>query len=98
MLDRPSDRAKVSERAVAAFGGKKIATYGTLGEYDMLFIYEMPDTFNAVANLHLMDGFGVAKYSKVIPLIGEADFLRTQIVAGEARDVFQALQSAPKPS
>jgi len=94
MIASPSDRAAVSERAVAHFGGRKIATYGTYGEYDMMFIYEMPDDFSVAANLHLVDGMGVAKYTKVIPLFSSDTFLKTQEAA---RDAKLSYSPFPKP-
>jgi len=42
MADSPA-RRKVSEERVAALGGKSLAFYATLGEYDFLQLFEMPD-------------------------------------------------------
>jgi len=81
MIKSPSDRAKVSAAAVAEYGGKLLAAYGSYGEYDMLFIYEMPNEQVLAANLHLVDGHGVAKYSKVIPLMSNEDFVESQAMA-----------------
>jgi uncharacterized protein with GYD domain len=94
MVAAPSDRAKNSASAVAHFGGRAVATYGTFGEYDMLYIYEMPDHFSVAANLHLVDGFGAAKYSKVIPLFTADEFLQTQVAAHNATHSYS---SVPKP-
>lgn len=94
MLKNASDRAKISAKAVAHFGGKSIATYGTYGEYDMMFIYEMPDERSLIANLHLVDGFGVAKYTKIIPLTSSDEFLETQIAAGNALSSYSAVPGA----
>lgn len=37
------DRRKISEERVAALGGKSIAFYATLGAYDFVQVFEMPD-------------------------------------------------------
>jgi uncharacterized protein with GYD domain len=76
MLKNPEtqDRAAIHRRAIADFGGKPIAQYGSYGEYDMVYIYEMPDEKSLAANLHLTDSFGLAKYSKAIPLMKSDDF------------------------
>ncbi len=37
------DRRKVSEERVAALGGRSIAFYATLGAYDFVQVFEMPD-------------------------------------------------------
>ena len=68
------DRAQIHRKAIADFGGKPIAQYGSYGEYDMIYIYEMPDDKALAANLHLTDSYGLAKYSKTIPLMSAYDF------------------------
>lgn len=71
------ERAEIHKRAIADFGGKPVAQFGSYGEYDMVYIYEMPDAASVAANLHLTDSFGLAKYSKVIPLLTPEDFTRS---------------------
>ena len=68
--DTQRDRAEVHRQAIADFGGKPIAQYGSYGEYDMAYIYEM-DEKSLAANLHLTDSLGLAKYCKTIPLIDQ---------------------------
>lgn len=77
------DRATVHRKAIADFGGKPIAQFGSYGEYDMVYIYEMPDDAALAANLHLTDSFGLAKYSKAIPLMRMEDFVRSMKLADE---------------
>jgi uncharacterized protein with GYD domain len=83
MLQNPSmrDRAEVHRQAIADFGGTPIAQYGSYGEYDMVFIYEMPDQTAIAANLHLTDSLGLAKYCKAIPLMNMEDFVQSMEVA-----------------
>ncbi len=76
------NRATVHKKAIADFGGKPIAQYGSYGEYDMVFIYEMPNKNTLAANLHLTDAFGLAKYCKAIPLISAEDFAASLALAG----------------
>ena len=78
MVEKPAmrERAEVHKRAIADFGGKPIAQFGSYGEYDMVYIYEMPDAASVAANLHLTDSFGLAKYSKVVPLLTTEDMTR----------------------
>lgn len=77
MLKRPDmqDRAEIHRKAIADFGGRPIAQFGSYGEYDMVYIYEMPDEKALAANLHLTDSFGLAKYAKAIPLLDAKDFV-----------------------
>lgn len=79
MIERPEmrDRAAVHRKAIADFGGKPIAQYGSYGEWDMVYIYEMPDETAVAANLHLTDSFGLAKDSKIIPLIDMDNFVES---------------------
>jgi uncharacterized protein with GYD domain len=77
------DRAAVHKKAIADFGGKPIAQYGSYGEYDMVYIYEMPDKTSLAANLHLTDAFGLAKYCKAIPLVSAEDFAASLALAGD---------------
>lgn len=72
--DAVRDRAAIHRKAIADFGGKPVAQYGSYGEYDMVYIYEMPDDKALAANLHLTDSYGLAKYSKTVPLMDAGDF------------------------
>ena len=90
--DEQRDRAEVHKKAISDFGGKPIAQYGSYGEYDMVYIYEMPDESAVAANLHLTDSFGLAKYSKVIPLITPEQFSASMaLAAGTSTEYSSAL-------
>ena len=94
MVARPDmrDRAAIHRAAIADFGGKPIAQFGTYGEYDKVYIYEMPDESAVAANLHLTDSFGLAKYSKVIPLITPEQFSASMaLAAGTSTEYSSAL-------
>ncbi|MEQ8654530.1 MAG: GYD domain-containing protein [Kiloniellales bacterium] len=92
MLDSPSDRAEISRNAVAAMGGRLLHAYGVCGEYDMLFIYEMPDMASVAANMHLADASGMSRYHKIIPLFSNEDFVASQAKAGALRDSYRAVE------
>jgi uncharacterized protein with GYD domain len=77
------DRAAIHRQAISDFGGRPIAQYGSYGEYDMVYIYEMPDNKALAANLHLTDSFGLAKYAKAIPLMDAGDFVASLALAHE---------------
>lgn len=81
--DDVRDRAAIHRKAIADFGGKPIAQYGSYGEYDMVYIYEMPDDKALAANLHLTDSYGLAKYSKTVPLMEAGDFAASLKLAHE---------------
>ncbi|KAB7614400.1 GYD domain-containing protein [Amylibacter sp. SFDW26] len=92
MLTHPSDRAEVCRKAIGAMGGNLINAYGTFGEYDMMFVYNMPDMASVAANMHLADATGMSKYHKIIPLISNDDFVASQSKAGELRDSYTAVK------
>ncbi len=83
MIKSPSDRAKVSRKAVAAMGGKLLHAYGSCGEFDMMFIYEMPDMASVAANMMLADASGMSKHHKIIPLFSNDEFIEAQARAGQ---------------
>jgi uncharacterized protein with GYD domain len=85
MLEKPAmrERAAIHRSAIADFGGKPIAQYGSYGEYDMVYIYEMPDDKALAANLHLTDSLGLAKYCKAIPLMDNDSFVESLRMAKE---------------
>ncbi|MET1412100.1 GYD domain-containing protein [Roseibium sp. HPY-6] len=90
MLKSVSDRAEVSKNAVAAMGGKLLHAYGTAGEFDMIFIYEMPDMTSVAANMMLADASGMSKHHKIIPLFSNDEFLAAQKKAGEMTHTYSA--------
>ncbi len=94
MLTQPSDRAAVCRKAIGAMGGNLINAYGTFGEYDMMFIYEMLDLASVAANMHLADASGMSKYHKIIPLITNDEFVAIQSKAGELRDSYSAVKDS----
>ena len=87
------DRAAIHRKAIADFGGKPIAQYGSYGEYDMAYIYEMPDEKALAANLHLTDSYGLAKYSKAIPLVSSDDFVESLRLADETPTEYSPAKS-----
>lgn len=93
MLQTPSDRAAVSEKAVGAMGGKLLHAYASCGEYDMMFIYEMPDMASVAANMMLADATGMSKYHKIIPLFSNAEFVAAQKRAGDLSNSYSAVRS-----
>ncbi len=42
-LEDSATRRKLSEKRVVALGGKSISFYATMGQYDFIQIFEMPD-------------------------------------------------------
>ena len=89
------DRAAVHRKAIADFGGKPIAQYGSYGEYDMVYIYEMPNDQALAANLHLTDSLGLAKYCKTIPLMHMSDFVESLRLANDTDTTYGSANPNP---
>ncbi len=91
MVADPSvrDRVAAHRKAIADFGGTPIAAYGSYGEWDMVYIYEMPDDKALAANLHLVDSYGLAKYCKAIPLMDREDFRASLALADETPTTYR---------
>ncbi len=83
MMAKPSmrDRAAIHKKAIADFGGRPIVQFGSYGEWDMVYIYEMPDEKAVAANLHIADASGLAKASKAIPLMPNEDWVKSLDIA-----------------
>ena len=83
------DRVAAHRKAIADFGGTPIAAYGSYGEWDMVYIYEMPDHKALAANLHLVDSYGLAKYCKAIPLMSGDDFVASLAQAADTPTTYR---------
>ena len=83
MMEKPAmrDCAAVHKKAIADFGGRPIAQFGSYGEWDMVYIYEMPDEKAVAANLHIADASGLAKASLAIPLMPNEDWVASLEIA-----------------
>ena len=85
MLTTPEmrDRAAIHRAAISDFDSTPSAQYGSYGEYDMIYTYAMPNDKALAANLHLTDWYGLAKYSKAIPLMGSDDLVVSMKMADD---------------
>jgi uncharacterized protein with GYD domain len=78
LLARPEDRSVEISKLLAAFGGRMLAYYVTLGQYDFLVISEAPDLNAAIsAVLVTASGGGVTDMHTTIAM-----------TAAEAKDAF----------
>ncbi len=70
-------RTKVAEKTIEKFGGKVISMYAVLGEHDLVFTLDFPDSEKALAAsvaLHKLTGisfttspaFGIDQFDKLI--------------------------------
>jgi uncharacterized protein with GYD domain len=69
LIATPQDRTPVVAKAVKSLGGKLVASWLAFGDYDVVFIMEMPDNVSAAAMA--LSGFagGSLKSIKTTPLM-----------------------------
>src|SRR3954471_18771528 len=84
MIANPEDRAEAATKLFEAAGGKLLAYYVTLGEYDWMTICEFPDHQSASASMVAAAASG-----------GVTDVrTTTAMTTGEAKQVFAAAGKA----
>ena len=71
----PQDRLAVAKQLVEAAGGKLLAGGYSFGEYDLVFISELPDNSSAAALALTVAAGGTAKAAKTTPLMSGAEFV-----------------------
>ena len=68
-LDRPQDRSVSIAHFLEASGGKMHSFHYCLGDYDVVAIFELPDTVSAAAlGLAIAGGGAVSKYRTTVLL------------------------------
>lgn len=61
MLDSIDDRDRKAQEIIESLGGKLIALYYTLGQYDFVVIFDMPSKEMLVKFLVIMGKFGTVR-------------------------------------
>jgi uncharacterized protein with GYD domain len=91
MLSHPEDRHNAVGKLIEAAGGKMIAIYVTMGEYDFLTISEFDDQLDGVSALMVAAGTGGARNLKTTVAITTAE-------AEEAEERARKIASGFKPA
>ena len=73
MLQQPEDRYSAVAKLIEAAGGKMLAHYVTLGEYDFLAIAEFDDQIDGLSALMVAAGTGGARNLNTTVAITDAD-------------------------
>jgi len=60
-LDSIDERDRKAKEIIESLGGKLIARYYTLGQYDFVVVFEMPDKENLVKFLAILGKFGTVR-------------------------------------
>jgi uncharacterized protein with GYD domain len=61
MLENIEDRDRKAKEIIESLGGKMIALYYTLGQYDFVVVFEMPSKEMLVKFLSIMGKFGTVR-------------------------------------
>ena len=70
MIDSPQDRSRAAGEAVESLGGRLLGFWYAFGEFDGVFIAELPDNASAAAVAMAVGGTGALSAFETTPLIG----------------------------
>ena len=88
LVANPTDRSKAAAAAVEAVGGKVHAAYLTLGESDVVVIYEVPDVIAATALAATLGTSGAFTSVKTTALLTPAEGIRAFKLSAETRRAY----------
>ena len=81
----PEDRGEAFSRLAESMGGRLVSFYNSLGEYDLLVIYEAPDEGTAAAMVLAATAPGHLSKVKTTVLLSAEEGMEAMRKAGEAR-------------
>jgi uncharacterized protein with GYD domain len=70
MMDSPQDRSRAAAEAVESLGGRMLGFWYAFGEFDGVFIVDVPDNTTALALAMTVGGAGALSALRTTPLIG----------------------------
>ena len=85
----PQDRSQVAARLLEALGGRLAGAYYSFGEYDVVFIAELPDNVSMSAAALAVAAGGSAKATKTTPLMTVEEGMAAMRRAGELGTTYQ---------
>jgi len=90
MIANPEDRAEAVAKLLEAAGGKLLAYYVTLGEYDFMSIGEFPDAQGASAAVLAAAASGAVTDVKTITAMTTAEAKQVFAATGKAAAAYRA--------
>ena len=84
MLENPQDRAAAAAEAFESLGGKLLGFWFAFGEFDGVFIAEMPDNASALAVAMAVGGRGALASLETTVLMGMEEAQEAMRKAGQA--------------
>jgi uncharacterized protein with GYD domain len=89
MIARPQDRSGPVGKMLQAVGGKLHHYFFAFGEYDIVLLYEAPDSASAAAPLLAAAGAGTISGSKTTVLMSMDEAMASMTKAGKASGAYQ---------
>ncbi len=69
LIKNPQDRIEVLRSILGSLGGRVESAYFAFGDYDVIFIYEMPDNTRIASALMAAASSGALRSLKTTPLL-----------------------------
>lgn len=82
LIATPQDRTAVVARTIKGMGGKLIGSWLSFGDYDIVFIMEMPDNVSAASLALTAAAGGSLKSIKTTPLMSTQEAMAALKKAG----------------
>jgi uncharacterized protein with GYD domain len=89
LVANPTDRPKAAAAAIEAVGGKLHGAYLTLGESDVVVIYEVPDTVAAAALAATLATSGAFSSVKTTALLTSAEGIKAFKLSAETKAAYK---------
>jgi uncharacterized protein with GYD domain len=84
LIKKPQDRTIPSKDLVQKLGGKLLGLYYTLGEYDGMALFEVPDDITASAVSLAVKASGIMKVNEVTKLFTMEEAMEAMRKAGSS--------------
>ena len=89
MIANPEDRAEAATKLIEAAGGKMLAYYVTLGEYDWLIVSEFPDHQGVSASMLIAAASGGVTDTKTVLAMTTAEAKQVFAATGKAAAAYR---------
>ena len=89
MTTSPSDRAKAAVDALAPLGGKLKDYYFSLGDADVVVIYEVPNAITATALAMTLGSAGAATHVETTPLLTMTEAMEAMKLSGTTQGSYK---------
>jgi uncharacterized protein with GYD domain len=89
LVANPTDRPKAAAAAIEAVGGKLHSAFMTLGESDVIVIYEVPDAIAAAALAATLASSGAFSSVKTTALLTTSEGIKALKLSAETKGAYK---------